>query len=132
MKEYIDGNRIFCIPNHNMKKLQEMLGTSCYNYIQTQYSLMIYGDNGKPGIYEKVLQRIAIDTLGKVKENIHIIMILDDDGLNYETLNNTISNKLEFISKDRSKFNPLPCLNDPYVSFLVIIGQPTHKPLSTT
>lgn len=108
MKGHIDFNCILCMPDSGMSKLQELLGSSCFNYINTQYSLLIYGDNGKPIIIEKVLQRVVVDTLGKVKDDINIVLILDDDGINYNDLYKTIFDKLQSIVRDKSKFNPLP------------------------
>lgn len=96
-------NQIYTIYNNNLNKLQEMFGTSCYNFVKEHFPLVIYGDGGKPFI-NKVLRRVIIDTLGKHKDDLHIIMILDDGGTPYEDLKVALSEELESLSEDRSKF----------------------------
>ena len=119
MKEHINGNRIHVIPDNKIDKLQRALGSNCLNYMINQYALMIYGDNGKPTIIDKVLQRVIVDTLGKYRDNIHITIILDDDGVSYTDLKNNVLNKLQSISKDKSKFNPLSDFEEDNGSFIM-------------
>lgn len=88
------------IYNHNLDKLQEMMGC---NFIRTLYSLIIYGDGGKANIIP-ALRRIVVETLGKTDDELNIIMIRDDDGAPYETLNQNIYRELQSLLKDRSKF----------------------------
>ncbi|NMG83529.1 MAG: hypothetical protein GIS02_04910 [Methanosarcinales archaeon] len=95
---------------------------NCFNYIKTQYTLIIFGDTGKPTIIEKVLSRVIVDTLGKVADDICITVILDDDGMGYSELKKVISDKLRSISKDKSKFtsNQFPTLEEHNDSFILI------------
>ncbi|VVB89435.1 Uncharacterised protein [uncultured archaeon] len=101
MKERFNGRK-HTIYDHNFDKLQEMLGTNC-KFIRTRYSLIIYGDRGKPNI-EKELRRIVVETLGKYDDDLYINMIRDDDGVPYETLNQNLHKALQSLLKDKSKF----------------------------
>ena len=38
-------------------------------FIKDQYALIIFGDNGRRTIIEKVLGRVVVDTLGKVGDD---------------------------------------------------------------
>ncbi|NIA10738.1 MAG: hypothetical protein GWP10_13675 [Nitrospiraceae bacterium] len=117
MKEHL-GDRIHPIPDGDMNKLQRLLEKSCFNFIKTKYTLIIFGDNGKPIIIEKVLGRVVVDTLGKVGDDIHITVILDDDGVGYAGLKKGVSDKLKSISKDKSKFtNCFPVFEESKDSF---------------
>ncbi len=91
----------------------------CFNHIKTQYALIIFGDNGRRTITEKVLGRVVVDTLGKVEDDIYTTVIFDDDGVGYEKLKKNISDKLKSISKDTSKFttNLFPTLEKNNGSF---------------
>ena len=110
IKEHL-GNHIHPIPDGDISKLQRLLEPSCLNRIKLQYALLIFGDTGKPIIIEKVLGRVVGDALGKVKDDIHITVILDDDGVGYSGLKKDVSDKLKSISRDKSKFtNQLPTL----------------------
>jgi len=116
MKEHL-GDRIHTIPDGGIRKLQRMLGGSCYNYIKKQYDLIIFGDSGRRTMIEKVMWRVVVATLG-VGDDIYIPLILDDDGVGYEGLEKNISDKLKSISKDRSFSNqvlPLKETNDSFI-----------------
>jgi hypothetical protein len=103
-------NRIYAIPDNKMEKLQRVLGGS-FSYMRSQFALVVYGNNGKPTIYEKVLRRVVIDTLGKVKDTVNTLLILDDDGIGHSELEEKVSSNLESLSRDRSKFSNLPIFN---------------------
>lgn len=95
--------RMHTIYNHDLDKLQEMLGTNCYNFIRTRYPLIIYGDGGKANI-NIALRRIVVETLGKNNDELYINMIRDDDGAPYEILNQNLCRELQSLLGDRSKF----------------------------
>jgi len=96
-------NQVYTIYNNDLSKLQEMFGTNCYNFVKGHFPLIIYGDGGKLFI-KKALRRVIIDTLGKNNDELHIIMILDDGGSPYEELKEALSEELDSLSGDRSKF----------------------------
>lgn len=113
MKEHL-GDRVYTTADREMSKLQRLLGGGCFDFIKTQYALIIFGDNGRRTITEKVLGRVVVDTLGKVEDDIYTTIIFDDDGVGYEKLKKNISDKLKSISKDTSKFttNLFPTLEE--------------------
>ncbi len=115
------GDRVYTISDGEMSKLQMLLGMGCFNYIITQYTLIIFGDGGRPTTTEKVLERVVVDTLGKVEDNLYTTVIFDDDGVGYEKLKKNISDKLKSISKDTSKFtnNLFPTLDENNDSFIL-------------
>ncbi|MCK5659847.1 MAG: hypothetical protein KAH86_00705, partial [Methanosarcinales archaeon] len=76
------------------------------------YQLLIFGDTGIPTIIDKVLRRVIVDTLGKVKDDIHIILIIDDDGTKHEKLYQNLLDKLQIMIKDASSFNILPGIEE--------------------
>lgn len=110
MGKNFSNDQIYTILDNRMDKLQKILGEN-FSYIRTKYSLIIYGDNGRDPLIEKVLPRVMVDTLGKITVNIYLLLIVDDDGVGYDKLKISVSDKLSSISRDRSKFNPLPELN---------------------
>ena len=119
MKEYL-GDRIHTLSDEKLVKLQSLLGMSCFDYIKEQYALIIFGDNGRWDTIKKALGRVVVDTLGKVRDDIHITTILDDDGVGYGELKKGISDRLNSISKDRSKFtNQFPTLEERSDSFIL-------------
>lgn len=95
--------RMLTIYNHDLMKLQEMLGTNCYNFIRTRYPLIIYGDGGKANI-SIALRRIVVETLGKNNDELYINVIRDDDGAPYEILNKNLCRELQSLLEDKSKF----------------------------
>ncbi|MFA4934940.1 MAG: hypothetical protein WC568_03795 [Candidatus Methanoperedens sp.] len=95
--------RMHTIYYHELEKLQEMLGTNCYNFVKTKYPLIIYGDGGKANIII-ALRRIVVETLGKNNDELYIILIRDDDGAPYEVLNTNLCIELQSLLRDRSKF----------------------------
>jgi len=99
MKERFNENK-HTIYDHNLDKLQEMVGC---DFLRTLYSLIIYGDGGKANIII-ALRRIVVETLGKNKNDLNIIMVRDDDGAPYETLNQNLYRELQSLLKDRFKF----------------------------
>lgn len=105
-KNNLDEQR-YTIPDSKMDKLQRIFGIDS-KYIRAQYSLIIYGDNGRTPLIEKVLSRFVVDTVGKTEYNIHTLLITDDDGRGYSNLKNNVSRKLESLSRDNSKFSSLP------------------------
>ncbi len=116
MQEHVNGG-IYTIDDDNTKKLQELLQEKCS--VNTRFALIIYGNNGRPTIYEKVLQRVVVDTLGnavytlgKAEDDIDITLILDDDGEEYWKLRKCVSDKMQAISRDNSKFFHLPSFED--------------------
>lgn len=113
MKAHL-GARVYTTADRKMSKLQMLLGGGCFNHIKTQYALIIFGDNGRRTITEKVLGRVVVDTLGKVEDDIYTTVIFDDDGVGYGKLKKNISDKLKSISKDTSKFttNLFPTLEE--------------------
>ena len=68
-----------------MDKLQMLLERGCFNFIKDQYALIIFGDNGRRTIIEKILGRVVVDTLGKVGDDINTIVILDDESFSMMT-----------------------------------------------
>ncbi len=109
------AHRKYTMYNNELKKLQEMCGYKCYNYVKSTYPLLIYGDGGKPEIL-KVLRRLIIETLGT---NNDIIMIRDDDYAPYEQLNRNLLEELESVTRDVSKFTThlpnLECNDNLYI-----------------
>lgn len=103
---------MLCMPDKAMSKLQGLLGSNCFSYTKTRYSLLIFGDTGIPTIIDKVLRRVIVDTLGKVKDDIHIILIIDDDGTKHEKLYQNLLDKLQIMVKNASSFNILPNLEE--------------------
>lgn len=99
MKESFNESK-HTIYNHNLDKLQEMMGC---DFIRTQYSLIIYGDGGKANII-LALRRIVVETLGKTNDELNIIMIRDDDGAPHETLNQNLYRELHSLLKNTTKF----------------------------
>ena len=119
MKEHL-GDRIHTISDEKLVKLQSLLGMGCFDYIKEQYTLIIFGDNGRWDTIKKALGRVVVDTLGKVRDDIHITIILDDDGVGYGKLEKGVSDGLKSISKDRSKFtNQFPTLRERRDSFIL-------------
>ena len=119
MKEHL-GDRIHTLSDGETAKLQNLFDGGCFNFIKTKYALIIFGDNGRRTITEKVLGRVVVDTLGKVRDDIHITTILDDDGVGYGGLKKGISDGLKSILKDRSKFtNQFPTLEECSDSFIL-------------
>ena len=119
MKSDIDSDSMLCMPDKAMSKLQELLGSKCFSYTKKQYSLLIFGDTGKPTIIDKVLHRAVVDTLATVIDDIHIILIIDDDGTSYEDLYKNLLIKLQFLIKDASSFNLLPKLEESNSLFIL-------------
>ena len=117
MKEHL-GDHTHTIPEGEIRKLQRVLGRSCYNFIKNQYGLIIFGDSGRRTIIEKVMKRVIVATLG-VGDDIYILLILDDDGVGYGELKNNISDKLKSISKDRLFSNQVPTLKETGGSFIL-------------
>jgi len=113
MKEHLN-DRVYTTTDREVNKLQRLLGGGCFDFIKTQYALIIFGDNGRRTITEKVLGRVVVDTLGRVGDDIYTTVIFDDDGVGYEKLKKNISDKLKSISKDTSKFtnNLFPTLEE--------------------
>ncbi len=80
--------------------------------------LIIFGDNGRWDTIKKALGRVVVDTLGKVRGDIHITIILDDGGVGYGKLEKGISDGLNSILKDRSRFtNQFPTIEERSDSF---------------
>lgn len=117
MKEHL-GDRIHTIPDGGIRKLQRMLGGSCYDFIKKQYDLIIFGDSGRRTMIEKVMWRVVVATLG-VGADIYIPLILDDDGVGYGGLKKNISDKLKSISKDRSFSNQALSFKETSGSFIL-------------
>ncbi|CAD6494629.1 MAG: hypothetical protein LAKADJCE_00868 [Candidatus Argoarchaeum ethanivorans] len=118
MKEHIAGHVHTILDKELDKLLKMLLGMGGFDYIKEQYSLIIFGDSGKPIIVEKVLGKVVGVVLGAVKDDIHITVILDEDGVGYSGLKKDVSDKLKSISKDRSKFtNCFPTIKEHGDSF---------------
>lgn len=119
MKEHISGH-VYTLSDEKLGKLQNLLGMGCFDYIKEQYDLIIFGDNGRWDTIKKALGRVVVDTLGKVRDDIYITIILDDDGVGYGELEKGISDGLKSISKDRSKFtNQFPTFKETGGSFIL-------------
>lgn len=110
--------RMHTIYDNDLDKLQEMLGTNCYDFVRTKYPLIIYGDNGKDFI-NIALRRVVVETLGKNNDELYIIMIRDDDGAPYEALNVNLCKELQSLLRDKSKFiahvPDIECNNDWFI-----------------
>ena len=118
--------RMYTMYHNELKKLQEMCGNKCYDYVKENYPLIIYGDGGKSEL-NKILRRVVIETLGNNNDLLKIIMILDDDDSPYEELNRILFEELDSLIKDKSKFTnrTLPKLEERDNSF--ILNHPKSK-----
>lgn len=125
MKDHVDDSSIMCIPNHNIKKLQKMLGKNCFTYIKNQYPLIIYGDNGRVTVIDKVLNRLIKDLSGKEKDDILITVIIDDDGTDFDTLNMILSDKIKTSISEKWDSPIVPTLSENNGYF--IINHPKSK-----
>lgn len=119
------GRRALTFPDFGMDKLQSTLKEGCLSFIKSQYSSIIFGDGGRPTIYNKTLQRIVVETLGKYSDDICINLIIDDDGTEYQDLREVILNKLQSLVKNRLKFTKLPEFE--YSGETFIISHPNAK-----
>ncbi len=94
LRKLTDSIGILSLPVNNcMKKLQRILLSSGYNYIKNKYGIIIYGDNGKSDVINKVLPRLVRDCFTKIK-NLKILTILDQNGENEEKLVERVFNTL--------------------------------------
>ena len=118
--------RMYTMYHNELKKLQEMCGNKCYDYVKENYPLIIYGDGGKSEL-NKILRRVVIETLGNNNDLLKIIMIRDDDDSPYEELNRILFEELDSLIKDKSKFTnrTLPKLEERDNSF--ILNHPKSK-----
>lgn len=106
-KSHID-EQIYAIPDKGMKQLQKLYAGNCFEHIMSKFALIIFGDSGRPTIYDKVLPRVAIDMLGRFSNDIYISIILDDDGTEYENLEKIVLDSVKLVSK-----NPLKSTHSP-------------------
>ncbi len=70
--------------------------------------LIIYGDNGRPTISNKVLPRASRSWLFRDGYAKRLLMIIDDDGTDRGVLFQTVKNILEEYCTDPHKFSKLP------------------------
>ncbi|MGP8321525.1 MAG: hypothetical protein ACT6FE_04275 [Methanosarcinaceae archaeon] len=110
-KSYTD-KPIYAIPDKGMAQLQQLYGGNSFEYIKSKFALVIFGDSGRPTIYEKVLPRIVIDMLGRFNDDIDISIIIDDDGTEYEKLEEIISDKVKIVSQNPLKSTHSPILEE--------------------
>lgn len=110
-KNHID-EQIYAIPDKGMAQLQKLYDGNCFEHIKSQFALIIFGDSGRPTIYEKVLPRVAVDMLGRFSDDINISIIIDDDGTEYEKLEEIISNKVKLVSQNPQKFTHSPIFEE--------------------
>ena len=110
-KRHIDG-QVYSIPDKGMAQLQKLYDGNCFEYIRSQFALIIFGDSGRPTIYEKVLPRVAVDVLGRFSNDINISIIIDDDGTEYEKLEKIISDKVKQVSQNPLKFTHSPIFEE--------------------
>lgn len=114
------AHRMYTMYHNELKKLQEMCGDKCFNFVKQTYPLIIYGDGGKSEL-NKVLRRVVIETLGNNNDVLNIIMIRDDDDSPYEELNRIIFEELDSLMRDKSKYanHTLPKLEERNNSFIL-------------
>ena len=110
-KNHID-EQIYAIPDKGMAQLQKLYDGNCFEYIRSQFALIIFGDSGRPTIYDKVLPRVAVDMLGRFSDDIYISIILDDDGTEYENLEKKVLDSVKLVSKNRLKFTHSPIFEE--------------------
>ncbi|MCG2821416.1 MAG: hypothetical protein L6371_06005, partial [Candidatus Atribacteria bacterium] len=91
----------YLIPDNQMQKLQGIYGN--YHFMRDRIRTTIYGDNGRPTVFDWVLRRV-ISTLRAIPENVDLIVIIDNDGSSYEELFTLTKNKLEEILNDPAIF----------------------------
>lgn len=106
-KNHID-EQIYAIPDKGMAQLQKLYDGNCFEYIKSQFALIIFGDSGRPTIYDKVLPRVTVDMLGRFSYDINISIIIDDDGTEYENLEKIVLDSVKRVSK-----NPLKSTHSP-------------------
>jgi len=95
----------YLIPDNQMQKLQGIYGN--YHFMRDRIRTTIYGDNGRPTVFDWVLRRV-ISTLRAIPENVDLIVIIDNDGSSYEELFTLTKNKLEEILNDPAIFQKPP------------------------
>jgi len=90
-------------PKESIRKLIRLLRTSSdYHYYQKQFGFIVYGDNGRPNVINKVLPRLCNDLLGKdPPKHIKLFTILDDDGISHEEIMEAIKEKVRSIPHSR-------------------------------
>ena len=95
----------FSVRSENIKELQLKFAD---DHFMKNNPLIIYGDNGRPTIYNKVLPRAARSWLFKEGYVKRLLMIIDDDGTDRGVLFQTVKNILEAYCKDPYKFSKIP------------------------
>ncbi|GEM_PF-2207622 len=71
-----------------------LLNKSKYNFYKTNYGFIIYGDNGKQNVVQKVLPRLVQDTFGKISEELKFLIILDQNGESKKDIMTKIRNNV--------------------------------------
>ncbi|MFO8110832.1 MAG: hypothetical protein R6U17_10000 [Thermoplasmata archaeon] len=88
-----------------VKELQRKIAD---DHFMKNTPLIIYGDNGRPIIYNKVLPRVARSWLFRDGYAKRLLLIIDDDGTDRDTLFKTVNHTLEEYCKNPRKFSELP------------------------
>ena len=90
---------------------RRLLNQKEYRSIKTSFGFIVYGDNGKQTIINKVLPRLVSDIIGKIPDPVELFVVLDKDGTPLKKTVNTIYKNLKekrishtdvsILSKDR-------------------------------
>jgi hypothetical protein len=103
----------FIVIDDNKKIIKKKMGINVihdyltkeygFNFIKSTYNLLIYGDNGRPTVIDKILPKM-LDIIGNTPEptNIKILCILDEGGINLNITIQEIINKLKDRANNRS------------------------------
>jgi hypothetical protein len=98
----------YLIPDNQMQKLQGVYGN--YHFMRERIRSTIYGDGGRPTVFDWVLRRV-ISTLRSMPENVDLIIVVDDDGSSYEELSTLTQTKIREILDDNAIFQNPPIAN---------------------
>lgn len=74
---------------------QKLLNQREYHWIKTNFGFIVYGDNGKQTLINKVLPRLVSDIIGKIAEPVKLFVILDEDGTPLQKTTEDIRQKLQ-------------------------------------
>ncbi len=58
---------------------RRLLNQKEYHWIKTNFGFMVYGDNGRRTIINKVLPRLVSDIIGKIADPVELFVVLDED-----------------------------------------------------
>ncbi|AKB80676.1 hypothetical protein MSBR3_0098 [Methanosarcina barkeri 3] len=103
------NKKIYSMIGRTFNELEtKILEDSCFNYYNNEYDLVIFGDSGKPGIHEKLFPDVISDLLGTHQDEIGILLVLDDDGVEYGDLYTKVQKTLGLLATNKRKFQKLP------------------------